>query len=109
MPSPHDAHGMLYHGVPEGHDAVRELMHFLLTISACVPEGQVATHDFVVASSYEFTGQAPDTVQTLTPVIVPLVGGGALIGLLGGQEAAATHFCVSGSHTGVAPEHAVTH
>jgi hypothetical protein len=84
-------------------------MHFLEMASGRVPEGHVATHDFVVASSYEFTGQAPDAVHTFTPVIVPLVGGGALMGLLGGQEAAATHFWVSGSHTGVEPEHAGTH
>ena len=84
-------------------------MHFLVVTSATVPDGHVATHALVVESSYEFTGQAPDTVQTLTPVIVPLVGGGALIGLVGGQAEAATHFCVSGSQTGVVPEHAVTH
>ncbi len=67
-------------------------MHFLVVTSATVPEGQVVTQAFVVASSYEFTGQAPETVQTLTPVIVPLVGGGALIGLDGGHAEAATHF-----------------
>ena len=117
---------MLYHGLSEGQpdavepDAVQPdavepdavepdagPMHLLVVKSGTVGQGQVLPHDFVVESSYVPTGQAPDAVHTLTPVIGHF--GGALFGLLGGQEAAATHFCVSGSHTGVAPEHAVTH
>ena len=82
--------------------------------SIVVPEGQAPTHVLVVSSAnavVPFIFPSQPVLQKLTFVIPEpdsLSVGGLAYGLPGGQEVAATHVCVSGFHTGVAPEHAVT-